>query len=564
MADLVVQQMVMPLERRLGRLYYRAGGQGPRPRPRGRRGAVLAGGALLKTESYFNAFFEDYWRRYTHLGRLDLRVRLSGAGTLRLYRRLPGGPRLLLREAHLAGKEQEVYLAVLAAGQNGLLSFDLRARSSRLVLHGADWLARDAVARPVRLAVGYCTFDREVMLLRNLASLLGDDSLDDVLARVIVADQGSRKVRRHPGYQAVAREEGRRLLVVEQDNHGGAGGFTRCLLEALRTSATHILLSDDDSVIEPEAVRRAAAFLALAREDVAVSGHLLDRQRGTEVVDVGGSYQPDLLAVAPAVRRRVDRLGELAGLARARHNDCGGWWFFAFGLDQLERIGLPLPLFLRGDDVEFGCRLARAGVPTVPLPGVAIWHEALDRGRWDWQAYYDLRNMLAVAALHFEVPRRVVVGRFLHRLLNRLLARRFAEGWLLCQAVEGYLQGPAGLREAEGPAHRRLVRGWQALSGEPEVSPTRPHYRLARLALVACNLVVPRRSRKLFTRLLGRGLWLALRLLAGHRRSVRAWREGAAALTTRPFWRERLGVRADLPVCPEVRPHIAGREPCHG
>jgi len=52
-----------------------------------------------------------------------------------------------------------------------------------------------------------------------------------------------------------------------------------------------------------------------------------------------------------------------------------GWWMFGFPKRWVERVGMPLPCFIRGDDIEFGMRLHEAGLPTVPLPGVAVWHE---------------------------------------------------------------------------------------------------------------------------------------------------------------------------------------------
>src|SRR5262249_5779092 len=154
----------------------------------------------------------------------------------------------------------------------GLLFFAARARSRRLVLHRAEWVARAVAARPAPLAVCYCTFNREELLLRNVAALLRDRAVPAAITRVIVVDQGERTVRRHPDYTTVAARAAGRLRVVEQDNFGGAGGFTRALLEAEAAGADHALLMDDDAAAEPEAVLRAAAFLGLARDDVAVGG----------------------------------------------------------------------------------------------------------------------------------------------------------------------------------------------------------------------------------------------------------------------------------------------------
>jgi galactofuranosylgalactofuranosylrhamnosyl-N-acetylglucosaminyl-diphospho-decaprenol beta-1,5/1,6-galactofuranosyltransferase len=592
---LVLQHFVTPARGHPAGLYYRSKTS---PRVLGRHGVALIGGSVLRAGSYFNGCFEDYWRQFTNARRLALRVRVSGAGELHLVRRFPDGGQTPLARVNFSGKGRELLLPVPEpAAAGGLLSFELRARSRRLALYGAEWVAWEAATRPVRLTVGYCTREREEDLLQNLNALLGDPTLAGLLARVVVADQGDRKLCEHPDFPGLAARAGDRLLVVEQENHGGAGGFTRCILEARRDPATtHVLLTDDDALVDPESVYRAGTFLALARGELALSGQLLNRHRPGQLVDVGGDYDPGRVAVAPAVRRRVDRPGGLTPLQRARQNRTGGWWFFAFPLGAIDRAGLPLPLFLRGDDVEFGCRLSRCGVPTVPLPGVAVRHEAIDRARRGWQVYYDLRNMLVVGALHFRPSRRAVQRRFLGELLGELLAWRYAQAWLLCEAAEGYLRGPARLRDEPVRRHRQLLATWKALAPGPVPPgnlrrippPPKPRSRPARVAKLlwrlACDLALPdpatgtpaphavadekfdwhaagnsgvaavaapeglvllRRSRATFVRLLARGLTLSLRLLVGHGRAARAWRAGAAALATGPFWRARLGIAGE-------------------
>jgi galactofuranosylgalactofuranosylrhamnosyl-N-acetylglucosaminyl-diphospho-decaprenol beta-1,5/1,6-galactofuranosyltransferase len=421
---------------------------------------------------------------------------------------------------------------------------------------------------------------------------------------VVVVDQGSRKVRDDPAFPAVARTAGHRLTVLDQDNFGGAGGFTRCLLEALDTDgATHALLMDDDAILEPESVLRAAAFLALARDDLAVGGQMLDQSRPRELVEAGSRYLPERITTSPHVRRRVDRPTDLAPLLTNRQQvDYNGWWFFAFPLALLDRVGLPLPLFLRGDDVELGYRFLRAGVPTVSLPGVAVWHEPFEAKERGWHAYYDLRNMLAVGALHFPAPRPLAVARrFLHRLLDELLTYDYAEAWLMCEAVADFLRGPQALRARPQPAHLRLLAGRDKLApaalrrgGLPAASPSPASRRRLvrwahRLRLLVRNLVRPsppadamprhalqvddetaqgvgrfdvvavdspyqtdlvvlRRSRGHFLRLFLRGLGLGLRLVVAHGRAARRWREGAPALTTRQFWSAYLSLPPRLPL----------------
>lgn len=592
MAGRVVQRVVMPRMPGVERLYARFDARAG-VALRGRRAAILPRGTLLRTDTYFNGFYEGYWRQYTRLGRLVLRTRVRGAGTLRLFRRTTAGGDTLLDEVEFAGNTGELRLEVPPG--EGMLFFELVARSHRAILRAADWVAVGVTPRSVRLVAGYCTFDREAEILRNVAILLEERALAGALAGVVVVDQGGRPVCGHPDYPAVAAAAGRRLRVVRQDNFGGAGGFTRSILEALDTpSATHVLLMDDDAIIEPESVRRAAAFLSLARGDLAVGGQMLDQRRPRELVEPGSRYRPEQVAVDPPVRRRVDRRGALTPLLEAGQRDFNGWWFFAFPLGLVRRVGLPLPLFLRGDDAEFGCRLLRAGVPTVPLPGVAVWHEPFETKGRSWHPYYETRNLLAVGALHYAAPGAgVLARRFLARLLEELLAYDYYEAWLLCEAMAAYLHGPEVLREDPQVLHRRLaaVRAEMAPAsrprGLPVIDPPAPsgnrlvrrldwlaHFvrNLFRTALSAeeprhairaaderwygvagCDvvavedpyrddLVVLRRSRGRFVRLLLRGLGLAVRLVVSHRRAAWRWRCGLRALTGEGFWREYLGL----------------------
>ena len=64
---------------------------------------------------------------------------------------------------------------------------------------------------------------------------------------------------------------------MEQDN-SAEPAVSHAVCSKLRNQlpATHVLLMDDDAIVEPESILRAAAFLSLARGDVAIGGHMLD------------------------------------------------------------------------------------------------------------------------------------------------------------------------------------------------------------------------------------------------------------------------------------------------
>jgi galactofuranosylgalactofuranosylrhamnosyl-N-acetylglucosaminyl-diphospho-decaprenol beta-1,5/1,6-galactofuranosyltransferase len=239
--------------------------------------------------------------------------------------------------------------------------------------------------------------------------------------------------------------------------------------------------------------------------------------------------------------------------------------------------------------------MLRQGVPTVTLPGMAVWHEPCERKGRGWHAYYELRNYLIVGALHFENVRAATVSRrFLSRLLDELLAYDYYESWLMCEAVAAYLDGPEILRLPPLTIHNRLqemgeilapklcaregtgritdtlsralaprgprawrfrlvLRNFLLPSPSPDARPQRvlpgggeQWYDVAGADVVGVaancrsHIVLLRRSRGNFVRLFFRGIRLALRLLFSHRRAVRRWRAGASMLTSQEFWRDHL------------------------
>ena len=59
-----------------------------------------------------------------------------------------------------------------------------------------------------------------------------------------------------------------------------------------------------------------------------------------------------------------------------RRNMYGGWWFCCMPLQRIEQIGYPLPLFIKGDDIEYGIRNERE---FITLNGINVWHVSFSK-----------------------------------------------------------------------------------------------------------------------------------------------------------------------------------------
>ncbi|MGH3674079.1 MAG: glycosyltransferase, partial [Pseudonocardiaceae bacterium] len=441
-----------------------------------RSAITLPPGCQLSFATYFNAFPASYWKRWTRVEEVALRLSVRGCGRVDLYRSKSDGD-----VVHLEGKqfdaadsalELEFRESLAPFEDGGWVWFDVATGHESLTISDGAWIADEPLpTRP--LAVAITTFNRPADCVTALGALAEDQAVLDVVAKVFVVDQGSVQVRDHQRFAEVAAQLGDRLVIIDQENLGGSGGFTRGMLEALRTTGIeHVMLMDDDVRLEPDSVLRAHAFASAASAPVIVGAQMLNLQVRSqlhamgEIVDLrtsfwrpapGSVYQHDFAKLT---------LREQNLLHARIHSTYNGWWMCLFPREVLERTGLPLPLFIKWDDAEYALRAGERGFPTVSLPGSAIWHMPwTDKDdATDWTAYFHLRNRLITLALHspYDV-RRALVQDGLRGTFKHLMAMEYSTVALHHKSIEDFLDGPerlfASLREAL-PAVRALREGF--------------------------------------------------------------------------------------------------------
>ncbi|MFQ6394842.1 glycosyltransferase [Nocardia sp. KC 131] len=412
--------------------------------------------------TYFNALPASYWRRWSILESVVLRLELAGHGRVDVYRSKADGSRI-----HVQGKEFAVAPGTESVHvefetdlgpfeDGGWIWFDITSDTAVTLLAGG-WFAPVEAPGDGTIAVGMPTFNRPTDLVKTLAALGSDPLVLEKIAAVIVADQGNRKVVDEPGFDEAAAPLGDRLAIRDQPNLGGSGGYSRVMYEALKTTdAQYIVYMDDDIEIEPDSILRALAFARFAESPMLVGGQMLNLQERShlhsmgEVVDRGifmwtsapnVEYDHDF-AKYPLKDRDNSKL-----LHRRIDVDFNGWWTCVIPRQVAEEIGQPLPLFLKWDDVEYGLRARAAGYPTITLPGAAVWHMAWSDkdDAIDWQAYFHLRNRLVVASLHMPGNGRGMVVNTVKATMKHLLCLEYSTVAIQNLAIRDFLAGPERL-----------------------------------------------------------------------------------------------------------------------
>ena len=411
---------------------------GRRLRVTSRTSASLPEQSEVSFGAYFNAFAAGYWRHWTPLTEVRLKLRLEGSGRVDIYRSKSEGARIHERGVVLGTRgvhEVDVALDLRPFEDGGWYWFDLTTDDDALTLHEGGWHAPVEAPGTAAVTIGMPTFNRPADCVATLTAIGEDPLVLAAVHQVILPDQGTRKVRDEPGFAAAEAGLGGRLRIIDQPNLGGSGGYARVMYEALATpECQQILFMDDDILLEPDSVLRAVAFSRFAREPMLVGGQMLSLQVRSQLSTMGEVVDRHkfLWRNAPQTEPHHDLaerpLRQTAWLHRRVDVDYNAWWMCLIPRAVAEDIGLPLPLFIKWDDAEYGLRARSRGYRTATVPGIAIWHMSfLEKDDTsDWQAYFHYRNRLVAAAMHGPDDPKALLTDILKRTVRHLMLMEYS------------------------------------------------------------------------------------------------------------------------------------------
>ncbi len=430
---------------------------------------TLGLGDKIGFDTYFGSFCSDRWLKYTVVDRITLGIRASGKARCTILRRwVVDGEffdETVFEETAEFSPDRSWYSGEIVLEPASVYSFSLTPSCEEFSFFGAAYCADAAPAANISIALGITTFRREDYLRRTLnmlaAEVFRQGSILNGHLRVIVADNGATLS------EGTSRDGN--VRIVRNPNLGGAGGFTRTMLEAVKDGGfTHVLLADDDAVLNPAALERTYVFLSLLREehrDLTVGGALVREDIPWLQYENGARWNGgpmEIFGHGLDLRRVAD---VITNGADTRTMDYCGWWYCCIPIMRMKQIGLPLPLFIHRDDVEYGLRCGKV----TTLPGVCVWHEAFELKMSGTSEYYDVRNTAIVNAMHDFKDGAAVLTRYLNkRVLINLLTCRYNYVHMNLDAVRDFLEGFDHLRTTDGvELHRQLSeRNYRLVSVE--------------------------------------------------------------------------------------------------
>lgn len=423
-------------------------------------GCLLQGSVDFFT--YFNACSLAKWKKYAGIKRVYLHLEFANeainkeyACTIQFFGRsyldsaassLASGVRLTSTMGKTKENGSLVFDLLIPETDYEVIGFALDVRGD-VVLEKAYYYARVAEEQinSVKIALCTTTFLKEDYIIPNI-ELVKNEVLaaDDLIAKnfhMFVIDNG-----RTLDAEALS-DEG--VTVLPNPNVGGSGGFARGMMEAMKHDGnfTHVLLMDDDVSISTESLRRTFNLLSLATgkyKNAFINGAMLVAEEpNRQFEDV--SYVVNSGAYA-SVKSNKYYMDQQQYIVRNEHIDVeipkayGAWWFSCIPVSAIEQVGLPLPLFVRCDDVEYGMR---AKPIYMTMNGICVWHDGfMGRSRASVDSYQYVRNFLIMIAMTDCSSQDLFMLRMERALRLQLRVMSYDAADLILDGIADYLKGP--------------------------------------------------------------------------------------------------------------------------
>lgn len=398
--------------------------------------------------TYFNGFYPGQWSQYAELDGLQVNVAVSGNCHVVLCH-TEGSRTVIDSEESCLGETEEKTVTFEVQEPQHSRAFWIRVEGLEQGGYLRDITFRTKVEaqQEVRLAVVICTCRREKEVIGNLERISRMDLKER--PEIFLIDNGNTLTEDMiPQW----------VHLVPNRNCGGAGGFTRGMIEALKDPTfTHVILMDDDIILNPDVLRKTGRFLSVVKkewQEAPLGGSLIEKDIPWKQFECGAFWN----------RGKIQGCGQDLDLRKkesllknteVQNWDYGGWWYCAIPVSAIRKKGLPLPLFIHRDDIEYGIRMGKL----MTLNGIGVWHEAVIKKLPQMGEYYDIRNMAIVNAIHYDDWNNLQWKKFLTKwVAGNLLRGRYSYIYLNICAMMDFLKGEKWLEKTDGvEIHKKVA-----------------------------------------------------------------------------------------------------------
>lgn len=411
---------------------------------------------LLNLDTYFNSFSISKWFKYTTVKKVKIKLYIEGNVRVSLIykeKTLSGIIEKCLYETYFDSNiDGEVFEGEFNSEYNkGMYSVSILGLSEDAELLGGFYYTQEVKTKDIGLTIAICTYKREKYVYSNVKMLEDEFLLNE---RSELKDRLYINISDNAHSLDASTFRSDHINIFQNKNAGGAGGFTRCMIESKNQEKqyrlTHILLMDDDVILQPESIYRTYKILSLVKDEYSeafIGGAMLRTDLQWLQTESGAVWNGGKLI---SHKQGLDLRNLDACLYNEIEEKCefNAWWYCTIPLSIINEQNLPMPIFIRGDDVEFGLRNMKH---LILMNGVCVWHEPFENKYSSSLFYYIFRNRLIDNAVrNIEYSKVEFLEEFREQYFREVFTLRYKNAQLLLDGVKDFLKGPEWLINQDG------------------------------------------------------------------------------------------------------------------
>lgn len=406
--------------------------------------------------TWMNLFAASKYYKYCDLGELYLKLNIKGGYHLQIIgsnrNHAFGRFDTILVDRYIEEEYIEVHIPGAKQYEGVYFTF-IENKNKPVEFRSVSWVTDKAPVRNTRLAIVACTFKRETYITKTIATfedfIERNDFLKDRI-KLFVVDNGKTL--------DVSRSN-KTTQIYHNINAGGAGGFTRGLMEVCSLNDdsekgspyTRVLFMDDDVDVLPESIFRTLAiadFLKEEYKDAFINGSMMNtrfKDLCFETLAIlnyffSRGYKPCNLSMYDY--HHILDINDIPNFVFEKEKCYSAWWYQCFHLDIIKKSGLPLPLFFQGDDIEWGMR--NQGKHHISMNGICVWHDPFEwrvsSVAWD---YYRFRNQFFLNMMYLSNFKNKIEKYFKDRFYYNLETYNYTTVEIVLRAMDDILKGSA-------------------------------------------------------------------------------------------------------------------------
>lgn len=305
----------------------------------------------------------------------------------------------------------------------------------------------------MKIAVVLCTYNRLECLKIALQKYENQTVQPDFM--VIVNNASTDGTRLYLDTWKEKESYFKKIIIHNEKNTGGSGGFSCGVQQALNLDCDYIFLADDDAYAESkvlEELHKADEYLKEKNAKVAALCTSIYNGADRELSHRCKIHQ-GLFNV------RFDWMPEKVYKEKVFQVDIFTFVGACIKKSVAEKIGLPkTQYFIYYDDAEYCMRIRQHG-EIYCVPSSVMHHDIGHDRRSSWKDYYDTRNWIDLVKMYF--PKRNVVGTVIKMyfkrcsILAKIIRNRDKLHRHMCWiAIQDGLHGKLGIHETYKPGSK--------------------------------------------------------------------------------------------------------------